>query len=856
MRKKTDLKTWLLFKILHKKNQHGVIGDFEEQFQQIKTERGLFFATLWYWGQIFYSLPSLLKNKILWSFIMFSNYFKITFRNLLKHRLHSSINILGLATGLAVVILLLLYVQQEMSADKFHQNYQEIFRLQAGRGSTLPAPVAELVKANIPEVKNISRIEAFRTTKATLKYENNSFTVKNIIFSEPDFFTIFSFPFISGDSQNSLEKPMSIVLSETESKRIFGEVDPIGRLIRLNNKHDLTVTGIMKDMPRNSSLNFNGVVSYVSLKTILGQDFLTSWMSWNYETYIMLPQNQDANFIESKINDTLKNKAPEDRRKMALSLYPFRSLYFDNTIKDQNRHGNLKSILILSIIGLFILMIAVVNFINLSIAKSTIRAREIGVRKVVGSLRINLIRQFLGEAIILCFIALSLAVIFANLIIPKFNELSNSNISVIFLNTPLQLLLFVLGTILLGFLSGIYPAIYLTRFKPVDVLKGDTSKGPKGNFFKRGLIIFQFAISIILIICTLIISKQVSFLTNQDLGFQKGNIIYTGFSPEIKEKRESFKLKLLQNQNIKEVAHTGFIPGIGGVQNWCVPFKYKGEEKNVKFVAGFVNNDFINLLGFNIIDGRNFSKEIAGDGENSCIINETAVKEFEFEDPFEATFSQFFGTERKVVGVVNDFYSKSLHTPIEPVVFYNEPDSYSYTCIKINSNNSQNIQETIEYIKSSWEEFSPNFPFDYHFLDQSLDRLYQSEMQFRKIFAYFSFLAIVIASLGLLGLASFSTEQRTKEIGIRKVLGASVSSIIFQFSKEFTKWVLISNIIAWPIAWFAMNKWLQNFSYKMNVNILIFLISGLIAFLIALFTVSLQSLKSATTNPANSLRYE
>jgi putative ABC transport system permease protein len=787
---------------------------------------------------------------------MFTGYFKITFRNLLKHKLHSGINIFGLATGLAVVILLLLYVQQEMRADKYHQNYEQIFRLQAGRGSTLPAPVAELVGANIPEVKNISRTEAFRTSKATLKYENNSFTVNNIIFSEPDFFTIFSFQSIHGDLINSLIKPMSLVLTETEAKRILGDSNPIGKLVRFENKYDLTVTGIIKDLPKNSSLNFTGVVSYSSLKTILGQDFLTSWMSWNYETHVLLSNNQDATLVESKINDMIKDKAPEDRRKMSLSLFPFKSIYFDSSIKDQSRHGNIKSILILSVIGLFILMIAIINFINLSVAKSTIRAREIGVRKVVGSLRINLIRQFLGEAIILCFFALSLAVIFANLIIPKFNSLSDSNISAILLNTLPQLLLFISDTLLLGFLSGIYPAIYLTRFKPVDVLKGDTAKGPKGSFFKKGLIIFQFAISIILIICTLIITQQLSFLTNKDLGFQKENIIYTGFSPEIKEKRESFKLKLLQNPNIKEVAHTGFIPGIGGVQNWGVPFHYKGEEKEAKFIAGFVNDDFINLIGFKITDGRNFSKEIAGDGENSCIINETAVKEFEFENPFEATFSQFFGTERNVVGIVNDFYSKSLHTPIQPLVFYNEPDSYSYICIKINSNNSQNIRETIEYVKSSWEQFSPNFPFDYHFLDQSLGRLYQSEMQFRKIFTYFSILAIVIASLGLLGLASFSTEQRTKEIGIRKVLGASVSSIIFQFSKEFTKWVLISNIIAWPIAWFSMNKWLLNFAYKIDVNILIFLISGLMAFLIALLTVSLQSLKSATTNPANSLRYE
>lgn len=783
---------------------------------------------------------------------MFRNYLKITFKNILKYKVHSAINIFGFSMALSVVILLFLYVSIEINADKFHKNYDNIYRLQRTTGAGLSPQFADIILENFPEIEKVTRITS--APRIVLNY-NKPLYVNNIISVDNTFFDIFTFKVITGDIKTALQEPASIVLIEREANRLFGDENPIGKTVQLNSKQLLTVKAVIENIPDNSSLNFSGVIPIAFLRQIRGKDF-NKISNANFNHYFLCHNQINTKNFAAKIKSYFSEKFPGWNRDDKYEVIPFSEIYFAYTVRDSCRHGYPPLLLLLVGIGLLILIIAIFNFINLSIAKSAKRSLEIGVRKVLGANRKMLVGQFLIEAVIISLIAIGISVAFVELLIPEFNQLFNTSISLGLIKLPWLLFFFISSGIVLGLLAGIYPAFYLTSFNAVQAIKGEKRVGNKAGTFKKGLLVFQFVVSVILIICTIVIGKQRFFMQNQDLGFCKENTLILAV---INDMSEGFKQELLQHPNIEKLAVSTLTPGIG-TQITDTQWNYKGKEKDIRFHHFNVDHNYLPLMGFELKEGRFFADKLDR-GRRVCIINETAITEFGINNLNEAFFDIYRDGKNpspaQVIGVVKNFNQESLHNKIEPFIFFYDPNlKTGLTSLKLVSNNIKSIKQTIGYIEEIWNKYYSDIPFTYNFLDDQLDKQYQFEVRFEKIFIFFSILAIVIACLGLLGLVSFMIEQLTKEIGIRKVLGASVTGIVGMLAKDFTKRVLIANIIAWPVAYFAMDKLLQYFAYRISLDWWIFLLAGVLVLVIALLTVSYQAVRAALANPVESLRYE
>lgn len=783
---------------------------------------------------------------------MFRNYLKITFKNILKYKVHSAINIFGFSMALSVVILLFLYVSIEINADKFHKNYDNIYRLQRTTGAGLSPQFADIILENFPEIEKVTRITS--APRIVLNY-NKPLYVNNIISVDNTFFDIFTFKVITGDIKTALQESASIVLIEREANRLFGDENPIGKTVQLNSKQLLTVKAVIENIPDNSSLNFSGVIPIAFLRQIRGKDF-NKISNANFNHYFLCHNQINTKNFAAKIKSYFREKFPGWNRDDKYEVIPFSEIYFAYTVRDSCRHGYPPLLLLLVGIGLLILIIAIFNFINLSIAKSAKRSLEIGVRKVLGANRKMLVGQFLIEAVIISLIAIGISVAFVELLIPEFNQLFNTSISLGLIKLPWLLFFFISSGIVLGLLAGIYPAFYLTSFNAVQAIKGEKRVGNKAGTFKKGLLVFQFVVSVILIICTIVIGKQRFFMQNQDLGFCKENTLILAV---INDMSEGFKQELLQHPNIEKLAVSTLTPGIG-TQITDTQWNYKGKEKDIRFHHFNVDHNYLPLMGFELKEGRFFADKLDR-GRRVCIINETAITEFGINNLNEAFFDIYRDGKNpspaQVIGVVKNFNQESLHNKIEPFIFFYDPNlKTGLTSLKLVSNNIKSIKQTIGYIEEIWNKYYSDIPFTYNFLDDQLDKQYQFEVRFEKIFIFFSILAIVIACLGLLGLVSFMIEQLTKEIGIRKVLGASVTGIVGMLAKDFTKRVLIANIIAWPVAYFAMDKLLQYFAYRISLDWWIFLLAGVLVLVIALLTVSYQAVRAALANPVESLRYE
>jgi putative ABC transport system permease protein len=779
---------------------------------------------------------------------MLKNYFRIAIRNILKYKTNSAINILGFAISLSVVILIFLYVINECSADKFHKNYNTIYRFQRKESANISPKYAETLDSAFPEVEKVTRITA--SYRSVVLKNVKSEYVENIYFADNNFFDIFTYKSIGGDLHTALNVSNSVVLTETEAKKLFGNENSIGKILTLNDKHVLTVTAVIKDIPLNSSLEFSAVLPINLLSEVESKNW-NNWESWNYEYYLLCNSRFNSNEFLSK----LKSVFPQDIRQYTnhaeYRIVPFKQIYFDASLHDNERHGNVTRILILSTIGLMIFIIAVINFINLSIVQSAKRSVEIGVRKTIGASRKMLVAQFLSESVMISLIAIIISLLFVEWLIPQFNFIFNADLSFKNINVVLLIFSLIAGGTLLGVFVGLYPGLYLSEFEPVRVLKGERSKRRSFGKLNKGLIVFQFIVSIGLIICTLVVSEQRLFIENRNLGFCKEGVLFIN---KMRNIPQSFKEELLKYHNIKEVAVASATPGPSfnsTETNW----KYKGIEKDVHYLWSCVDENYLPLMQYKLKEGRFFSKEMDA-GKSICIINEKAVKKFGIDDFSKAEFV-LHGTPYSVIGVVKDFNHESLHREIQPfVLFRSVPMESGIIILKIKANNINAIRQTISYVKHLWEEYSPNVPFVYNFLDEWLDQMYKAEENVEKIIASFSLLAVFLACLGLFGLVSFSTEQRTKEIGIRKVLGASIRDIVLMLVRDFVKWITIANLIAWPIAYYFMNKWLQDFAYRVEMSWWIFILAGAIALIIALTTVSFQAIKAATANPVESLRCE
>ncbi len=836
---------WILRRTISKKIRDGALGDFDEIYFGMAEENGPLQAKFWFWGQVLKSLPSFLYDSVYWRMSMIRNYLKITLRNIQKSKLHHFINITGLTIGLTVFIFITSYVLNEVNHDGFHENRDRIYQIGTGWHNGTPGPRAELLKSQFPEILSTVRFR-FNYGEKNFKYQGKNFKIERAYFVDPTIFTVFGFPVLRGYPETALDNPFSIVLIKSEAEKVFGEQDPIGKVLHVGGQ-DMVVRAVIDDVPQNSTIQFGALISFQTLDRI-SPGLIDNLDSMLFQTYLLFPESHDPSEIESKMSQFLYSQYngyeqwPQSLRdRFKFSLRPFQSLYFDRDRGGSMIHGNIQNVYIFSAVALFVLCIAVINFINLSTATGSIRAKEVGMRKVLGSSKSQLLKQFLSESIFLVFGSVILACILVVLMRYRFFELIGKRIEFEYVFDPAVLLLFVGCAVFIGLISGIYPALYLSSFQAANVLHGRSQKGSKGGPFRKALIIVQFTVSIVLIVGTLMVGRQMNHIRHRDLGFDKDQVLWFEMNDSLRNRTQVLKTKLREHPHIQSVATSNYTkPGVRSMwgQSW--------NEKQMDTDVFLVDPDYIETMGLEIVEGRNFFR--GSDRNRAYILNESAVREFGMDSPVGEIVSR-----NTVVGVVKDFHFRSLHHEIGPLLLAYQRDVNPIVNVRLSI---QNVSRTIAFIKETCDELAPGFPFEYQFFDESFEALYQRELKFERLFFFFSAFAIFIACLGLFGLASFMAEQRTKEIGIRKVLGASVGSVVMLLTREFTKWVVLANVIAWPIAYFAMNRWLQNFAYRIHTEIWVFVVAGLIALVIALLTVGAKAIKAAVSNPSDSLRYE
>ena len=863
--------SFLLQQVVSFKDQESLLGDFEEIYHMLAEKKGKVRALLWYGLHIIKLIPSFISSTIMWSLIMFKNYLKITFRNIKRHKGFSLINISGLAIGMTCTILTLLWVQYELSFDRFHENadqlYQAVYKFedQEVYGRYLPGPLAALLKDDYPDIIDSSTYKPWE--------KKISFGVKSFFgtgsYVDPSFFEMFTFPFIRGNPKAAFSEPYSVVITENLAHKFFGNQDPLGKTLTyyaFSEGIDLNITGVIKNIPQNSHIQFDFLIPYE-----IGYDWMRTWRNNAVHTYVLLHKDSNWQEVSNKISGVLNKHIPNSKIRARLYLYPLKKIH----LFALEGGGLIIYVYIFSLMALIILLIACINFMNLSTARSEKRFKEIGIKKVVGSTRMQLVKQFLNEAILLSLLALFLSVLLVKLLLPSVNALLGVELSLYY---SLVFILSLFGMALLtGIISGSYPAFFLSSFRPAAILKGQLSSmvilkkmggqrstaHQRGSFLRKALVVAQFSLSIFFIICVMGIHKQLNYVRDRDLGFDKEHIVVLQATGELKRRSQSIKNELLKNPDIQSVTFSAF-----SLTDWESSvagrnLEWTGKQTDRDFLIGnnYVDYDYLKTFNMKMAEGRFLSKEFVTDASDACVVNEAAVKAMDMKEPLGKKIVWGSGAQdenrRTIVGVIEDFNTQSLHQEIRPFVLMpiENIQQYmsNYMCIKLQSDN---IPRSLKLIENKIKEFVPDDPFIYQFLDEKIDSLYRTEQLTGKLTRYITFLAIFISCLGLLGLASFSVERRTKEIGVRKVLGASISKIILLLIKDFSRWIFLANIIAWPIAWLAMNRWLQNFAYRTEIDIWIFIFSASLAFIIALLIISYQSIKAALANPVESLRYE
>lgn len=841
---------WLLSFFLNYRHPQTVLADFEEVYHEIARTRGVFTARLWYWFQVALTIPSFVNNSFYWSIAMFENYLKIALRNLKKHKVYSLINILGLSIGLASVIFLLLYVQFEISFDWFHSKADRIYRVQrSGFGSSemspiMPAPLAPAMKEEFPEVEEATRF-AFRSN-VHISANDKNFFENGFVFTDPATLEIFSFEFLRGSSNTALADPFSILLSESMAVKYFGDEDPVGKKITFRGTHEFRITGVLKDLPENSVLTLNFIVPFKTLEKMSRVYDLSSWGAFSYHTYVLLDEEADPRELEMKFPVLIeKHLNKEIAQQVLVRLQALRSVHLDSR----------RTVITLftSIAGL-ILIIACINYINLSTARSAQRMKEIGIRKVVGANRTQLVRQFLGESVIFTLLAFLLAVILVSIFLPSFNAFVERNLNFNLLENREFLVWLVVLIVFVGVFAGGYPALAISSRKPTHIIRGQIVSS-KGSTLRNILVIFQFIVSILLIVATLVIKGQLHYIRTKDMGYRKDRILVVDIRDQrLRNNMEPLQNELKRNPNILSVSSSAFLPNFTDIAT-TISWSGKPEDREVGMYLNFVDYDFVDLYDIEIVEGRNFSRDFPSDAGGTFLLNETAVGAIGWEAALGKELTHHIGGRTgKVIGIVKDFHMNSLHQAIEPLcIDLNPRRADSHLSVQITGNQ---IPETVSFLRETLATFAPDYPFVYQHFEDIFDGAYAFEQKLDTIFSLFSLLAVIVACLGLLGLASFAAQQRIKEIGIRRVLGASVSGIVLLLSRQFTKWVLIANLIAWPVAYFAMERSLQLYAYRIRLGPGFFLLAGGFALFVALMTVSTQAFKAARTNPVDSLRYE
>jgi putative ABC transport system permease protein len=807
---------------------------------------------------------------------MFQNYLKIAIRNLWKNKGFSTINILGLAIGIATCLLITLYVLDELSFDRYHEKSSRIYRvnvdLRFGGGeqkfAVAPDPLAFTMVELYPQVENAVRFRGYGSS--VIRKGNENIKEDRIISVDSTLFDVFTLPMIAGDPRTALKAPYTVVITESIARKYFNKTDVVGQSLRFDNTQDYKITGVVKDMPANSHFNYDFFISLSSSD----ESRRGIWLSFNFNTYLLLKPGTSQQSVEAKFEEIFKKYmwpqaqdlmkiTEEDFQKsgnyLRLSLIPLTDIHLkSDRIAELGVNSDMQMVYIFMIIAILILVIACVNFMNLSTARSANRAKEVGVRKVLGTQKINLIKQFLTESVLMSLIAFVIAIILATLLLPYFNQLSVKELTLSPDKHPALLPLLVLFAMVVGLLAGSYPAFYLSAFKPIEVLKGKLSKGFKSSYFRSGLVVLQFFISIGLIVATIVIYRQLNFIQNKKLGFNKEQVITIHDTYVLNNKIETFKNEVLKHTGVVSGTVSGYlpVPSSRNDNSWF-PEGQMTNENAVSMQTWGIDHDYIKTLNMEIIKGRDFSKQFVTDSAN-VIINETAARLFGYQDPIGKTISTItdFTTKQvgnyTVVGVVKNFHFESLRQNVGALCMLLTPSTGS-TSFRIKTDN---VTPLIRNIESLWKKMAPGEAFSYSFLNEDFNNIYRTEQRVGRIFISFAVFAIFIACLGLFGLATYAAEQRTKEIGIRKVLGASVTNVAGMLSRDFLKLVLIAALFAFPLSWWAMHKWLEDFAFRIDIGWWVFVLAGVVALLIALVTVSFQAIRAAVSNPVKSLRTE
>jgi putative ABC transport system permease protein len=842
----------------------SIIEDVEYRFAQDLRKKGRLKAELSRAFQFVMIVVPLLIEAASGGVSMFKNYIKIAFRNIKKHLGFSFINIFGLAVGMTVCLLMLMYVVNEISYDDFHEKGDRIYRLACDWGTegskmkfagSMPA-FAPALNAEIPEIEAAARIR-HNSEMIILGAQNEKYKQSQIFHADPEMFDIFSWKLLEGDTSSILADPFSVVVTQKIAKKYFNNDDPIGKTLDIDGNL-YRVTGLLEDFPPNTHLACEILISY---ETIHSLDEYPSqpWTQWGDDlTYFVLKENSSLDSVADKVNALLTQNTGEwFTKKMDLVMQPLSKIHWDTESRgDVGAKGNIVYVYLFLSAAILVLAIACFNFMNLSTSRYLDRMKEIGIRKVVGANRKQLIRQFLIESLLVTTISMVFGVLLFNILYSSLYSYLGApfGFSVsLFQNLYAIVVLMVL---LVGLLAGSYPAWFMSRFHPADIINKRATKGTARVSFRNVLVVLQFAISVILIVGTIFIYQQIDYMKNTDLGFDKDDVVLAYFpftNPQAKEKYPVLKNEFLKHQNVVEVTGVYTVPGINSQYNMTVRKKGGEEEDSVSIQVLPADFGLVKSLGLEIVSGRDFSEEFSLDSQESAILNEAAAKMFGYENPIGEKILLFGEREVSIIGVVKDFHVKSLHSKISPMLIYIDPKFYLLTATKIKPEDSET---TLAYMGDVWKTVLGESEFNYRYMKDAYYSFYAAEEKTGKLISIFTMLALFISCLGLFGLAAFMTNRKVKEIGIRKVLGASVRSIAALYSKEFMKWVIVSNLVAWPIAYFLIDRWLGNFAYRIGLTPMPFLLSGIAVLLIALITVSSHAIRAAMANPVDSLRSE
>lgn len=802
---------------------------------------------------------------------MLKNYLLVAFRNISRQKFYAFLNVMGLTVGIASCLFITLYVKDEISYDRMHPDADRMYRVnldaklaaqEIAVAVSCPPMAAALIQ-EVPEVESVVRVQ--QNGSVVMKYEDKAFTQERVFSADSNFFSFFNFPLVEGNSKNALKEPNTLVLTESVARKIFGSENALGKLLTVgNDTTTYVVSGVAKDLPGNVHFKFDVILTGESSPSF--RDPI--WMNNYLATYLKIHKGSSQQTVKSKIDDlTIKYIGPEVERFMGMSLDQFKQQgsrfgYTLIPLTDIHLHsnyqaeiepqGDIQYVYLFSVIAAFILIIACINFMNLATARSAGRAKEVGLRKTLGSLSSHLVTQFLAESFVFSFLAAVLALGIVYTMLPFFNTLAGKELVFESLLSS-KLLILLLGiVVLVGLMAGSYPAFYLTSFRVTEVLKGKVREGMKGGAVRSGLVVFQFAVSIFLIIATAVIFQQMRYVQNKNLGLNRNNVLVLSNTQHLRSGAEPLKQAMLTQSGIVAASYSNSIPALN--TEGASPFRIEGSEEDHLVVRYFADYDQLETMGYSLREGRYFSRDFPADS-SAIVINEALMNELGWK---EAVGKELFGFNRggrvpyKIIGVVKDFHFESLRNNVRPTAMFLNTGAANYLAIRF----SNNPRETVSTIESLWKQYAGNQPFEYSFLDQDFDALFRSEQRLGNLFTTFTVLAIFIASLGLIGLAAFTAEKRTKELGIRKVLGASEVSLVNLLSKEFTKLVVIALVLSVFPAWYFTSQWLQGFAFRISLSVWVFIGAGAVALVVALLCVVFQALRTARINPAKSLRYE